>query len=148
MTWQKELESLKRSDGVLDPKDVVNFAKNPKTALHSKFEWDNVKAAHEHRLWQARLLIKACVTVIDHDKPPVHAFVSLESDRRNGGGYRVLADVLSDDERRDELMQQSLKELRVWQKKYEQLEALAPIYEAAEQVREAFVAPQGLARVG
>ena len=38
--------------GKLRPKDVVEFARNPATALHECFEWDDKKAAVQGRLWE------------------------------------------------------------------------------------------------
>lgn len=46
-------------DGHLTAEAVVSDAANPKSPLHSRFEWDNSKAAHEHRLEQARALIRS-----------------------------------------------------------------------------------------
>lgn len=51
-----EIESAK---GRLTPKAVVRAAANPRNPLHSHFEWDDTKAAQEHRLEQARHLIRS-----------------------------------------------------------------------------------------
>lgn len=51
---KKELSGLGSS---FTPEDVVAYAANPKTALHSFFEWDDSVAAKKWRLHQARNLI-------------------------------------------------------------------------------------------
>lgn len=44
----------KKHGGVLRPKDVVKVAADPEHILHDIFEWDDSKAAYQHRLSQAR----------------------------------------------------------------------------------------------
>lgn len=79
----------KRHKGKLRPCDVVDFARNPETALHGQFCWDDTEAAQKWRLHQARDIIRVQVTIIKTDTPPVRAFVSLKNDRKTkGGGYR------------------------------------------------------------
>lgn len=128
-----ELKTLERR-GLLRPEDVVEFASDPDTALHSRFQWDDEKAGHAYRLWQARQLIKVVVEVVAKDTEPINAYVSLQSDRQTGG-YRTLVSVLSDDEKREELLLQAWRELEFWERKYRQLEELAPIFEAASKAK-------------
>ena len=41
----KTIKINKKNHGLLKPEKVLEFAKNEKTALHSRFEWDNKKAS-------------------------------------------------------------------------------------------------------
>lgn len=134
-----ELEQICQSHGgVLRPEDVVAFARNKRTALHSEFEWDDEKASTEYRLWQARTVIRVAVTVLPSphaDQEPVRAYVSVASDRvRPGGGYRPLADVMINDEMRAELVAEALGEVKRWRRKYERLRELVPIFRAIDKV--------------
>lgn len=134
-----ELEQICQSHGgVLRPEDVVAFARNERTALHSEFEWDDVKASAEHRLWQARTVIRVTVAVLPSphaDQEPVRAYVSVVSDRvRPGGGYRPLADVMTNDEMRAELVTEALGEVKRWRRKYERIRELVPIFRAIDKV--------------
>jgi len=134
----EELELVaSRHGGILRAEDVVEFARNPETELHKHFEWDDSKAAHEYRLWQARQVIRVYATIIPNENVgEVRAYVSLYPDRTQpGGGYRPLAVVLSDDQLREQLLRQALKEADTWRHKYQQLERLAPIFKALEQVK-------------
>lgn len=54
----KELKQLEDRKGRLTPEQVLEAASDPKSALHSQFEWDDSKAAYAHRLDQARELIR------------------------------------------------------------------------------------------
>lgn len=120
----------KQSGGILYPAKVVEFAKDETTALHSRFTWDDTEAARRYRLVQAGEIIRVNVMVISKEAPPVRAFVSLSTDRKAGGGYRALVDVLSDDAMMQRLLDDAMAELEALKKKYEQLAALRPIWAA------------------
>jgi hypothetical protein len=117
---------------------VVVFARNKRTALHSEFEWDDAKASAEYRLWQARTVIRVAVTVLPSphaDQEPVRAYVSVASDRvRPGGGYRPLADVMTNDEMRSEMVIEALNEVKRWRRKYDRIRELVPIFRAIDKV--------------
>jgi len=134
-----ELEHIRKSHGgVLRPEDVVKFAKNKRTALHSEFEWDDEKASAEYRLWQARQVIRVTVQVLPSPHSgdePVRAYVSITSDRvQPGGGYRALSDVMTHEEQRGELINEALGEVKRWRRKYERLRELVPIFRAIDKV--------------
>lgn len=44
--------------GQVTPTGVIAAAEDPSNILHSEFEWDNSVAGHQHRLAQARMLIR------------------------------------------------------------------------------------------
>jgi hypothetical protein len=136
---REELEQIRQSHGgLLRPEDVVRFARNKRTALHSEFEWDDEKASAEYRLWQARCVIRVSVTVLPSphsDQEPVRAYVSVVRDRvQPGGGYRSIVDVMGDEEMRSELVNEALGEVKRWRRKYERLRELVPIFRAIDKV--------------
>lgn len=133
---QKELKRLTK-DGVIQPADVVKAASNPKSAMHHLFTWDDSKAAHEYRLYQARQILRTYVVVEDAPtKTTVRAFVSLRPDRhKEGGGYRHIADVLSDEQLYQQMLRDSLQEIRGLQVKYQRIRELRPVFDAADEVQ-------------
>jgi hypothetical protein len=139
MKISDELDLIaKRNNGILRPKDVVEYARNAKTALHSKFTWDDTKAAEEYRLWQAREVIRVTVIELPGNSDPIRAFVSLTDDRQNDdGGYRYLVDILADPTRRNQLLREAMEDFRRWKNKYDRLAELEPIFKAAKKVRKA-----------
>ena len=131
-----ELEEVRRSHkGLLRPPDVVAYAENPETELHGCFLWDNDRAGHQYRLWQARELIRVSVEVVAGFDEPVSVYVSLRDDRKAGHGYRALADVLTDARRRKMLLVEALDDFRRMERKYAQLKELAEVFAAARRVR-------------
>lgn len=120
--------------GLLMPAAVVAFARDPDTALHSQFDWNDTSAAQAHRLHQARMVIRLHVTVIGASADPIRAFVSLSSDRSGAGGYRAMVDVIEDDIQREIMLADALTELRRIQRKYKGLSALRRVWEALDNV--------------
>lgn len=120
--------------GVLKPEDVVAFARDKQTALHSCFTWDDTEAAHQYRLVQARQIIRVFVVVEPGAPRNVRAFVSLTPDRKKeGGGYRPLVSVMSDGELYQQLLQDALRELSAMQQRYRRIKELEKVFLAAEE---------------
>lgn len=134
MTSMEELEQIRReNDGHLYPEAVVDFAKNPATELHKRFDWEDSEAARRWRLHQAGQIIRAAVTIIpsgNNNVVKIRAFVSLPSDRLNARGYRGVRDVLSDEIMFDEHLNRLLADVTALQAKYSVFEPLRPVVAA------------------
>lgn len=124
-----ELRQIERKhNGILRANDVVAYAENPATALHSRFEWDDTKAGYQYRLLQARNLIRVQVHIISEDIEPVRCYVSLKENRQNkGGGYLGMGMVLMDRKKRETLLQEAYQDMEVFIHKYERLKELAGV---------------------
>jgi hypothetical protein len=136
---RKFLEKLaKRSGGVLLVDEVLAVAADPKCILHKHFQWDDTKAAESFRKMQARQLIQKCVVTIE--KAPdvqVRAFVSMAADQNAGGGYRMMVDVLSDDDLKAQLLHEMQVALFKWKKQINLLDKeTAAIIDKLEEVLE------------
>ena len=86
-----ELERIHEQHAGVTPDRVVREAKPKRAALHDAFEWDDTKAGHEHRLLQARNLIRS-VCVIVEDRDPVTVFYHVQvpsNDDGSTGVYRT-----------------------------------------------------------
>jgi hypothetical protein len=129
----RELAALE-ADGKLMPEHVVDYARDPSTALHGCFEWDDGEAAQRWRLHQARQIIRCRVQIVERTAEPVRAYVSLRSEWGSGGGYRPLVSVLTDAELRAALLEQAKADARAWARKYRQLTELAAVFAAIEQL--------------
>lgn len=138
---QVELEAIRRRNGgILKAEDVVEFARVDTTALHSEFEWDDSKASAAYRLVQARKVIRVTVQMLPSPHAtdePIRAYVSVLSDRvLPGGGYRSFSEVMSDDDFREELINDALGEVKRWRRKYDRLRELSPIFRAIDRVEQ------------
>ena len=61
---------VEKECGKLTASSLLEYSKDPKSPLHSLFQWDNEKASNQWRLQQARLVINNVqITVLSADKP-------------------------------------------------------------------------------
>jgi len=126
-----ELRKIERDNGgVIFPAAVVDFARNPKTALHSAFEWDDGKAAEQYRQDQARRLMRVLVEVTPHNAEPIRAFVALKSERYEEGGYRHMPTLMRSETGRAAVLETALWELEAFREKYRELKELAEVFKA------------------
>jgi len=131
---QAQLEELRRIErdhgGTIYPTDVVAFARNPKTALHSAFLWNDTAAAEQYRLEQARRLLRVIVEHTPHTAEPIRAFVALKSERYVDGGYRHMPTLMRSEEGRAAVLETALWELDAFRQKYRAIKELAVVFEA------------------
>ena len=128
-------EIAAQNDGMVRAEAVVDYAKNPTTALHGIFTWDDKVAGVALRLQQARQLIRVMVAVLPGGDPlKYRAYVSLKEDRYNGEGYRAMVDVMSDGRLREIMLVEAMAEMQVFMAKYEAIKELSSVFEAMAKV--------------
>lgn len=121
-----ELESIRlKSDGFIRPKDVVDYARDPNTALHSHFTWDDSAAAEKYRLAEARAIIRVSIIVHESTSEKVRAFVSLSTNRHPNGGYRAFAEIIENETDTEIMLRDAINELASFKRKYEALKEIA-----------------------
>lgn len=83
--YGSELKRLARTqNGKLETEFVVTKARSEVSPLHDAFEWDDAAAAHQHRLKQARTLIRDIVEVqivpspLGQEERVIHQFYSIK----------------------------------------------------------------------
>jgi predicted MarR family transcription regulator len=129
----RELAEIAKINGnLLKPADVVEFARSPKTALHSQFEWDDELAGHAYRLWQARQLISIQYKSVKDINTRV--YVSLSTDRGESG-YRPIEAVVRHAPWREQMLADALAELSVFRRKYALLKELAELFDAMDKLK-------------
>lgn len=78
-----ELERIRAQYG-LTASAVVQQSRPKDAPLHPAFEWDDKAAAEQHRLWQARQIIRAVHVVYETDgrKEPVYVHIPKPPERK------------------------------------------------------------------
>ena len=114
MSIETELNLIRREHGgVLDPSDVVDYArKNKSSELHGRFNWNVSEAAREHWLWQARQIIRVHVQVLDRgdgSTAPMRAYFNTADEPERG--YRPTKPALSHEETRARIITAQLDRL-------------------------------------
>jgi hypothetical protein len=130
-----ELLRLKNDNGVINPAEVVKWARrNKKSHIHAALEWNDDVAAERYRVWQVRALIS--VHIVDPEGG--RRFVSLSIDRKHDGsnGYRAMDDVVARQDLREVMLADALADLERVQARYTKLTELEPVWAAAGSVRE------------
>ena len=129
-------EELDRTVG-LTPDNLVDASRPDDAPLHNEFEWDDATAAEEFRRVQARLIISNLSIVIEENKQePVRAFFSLQGGfRKNSGIYESTITIMTDEQKREKLLDNAKRELDAFVNKYQILTELADVFKAINDVR-------------
>ena len=118
--------------GELEPVHVVADARSKGSPLHSLFEWNDRKAAEQHRLQQARNLIGAIEVSFETSRgtQSVRAYVSLPDGP--GRKYHRTTDAMSDGSLRQMMLQQAMDDAEQYKARYEKLRELTAIFAAID----------------
>ena len=122
----KHLDRLrKRKGGVLTPQVVLDDAMTDESPLHDFFEWDDEEAAFQHRLSQARYLIRSVEVIIESgSKSPVRAYF-LVKEEDGERAYEHVRDVMKNPVKRAQVVARAKEEFEALKRKYEHLTELA-----------------------
>ena len=130
----QHLETVKQVMGGLNARTVVAFASDPESPLHGFFEWDPTAAAQLYREKQARGLIQR-VSVSFEDRQgamkETRAFVVVRDDIGGLAEYESLIEVMSDDDKRERLLQQAKQDIDALVAKYKTLQEFAGLMATA-----------------
>lgn len=135
----ERLECLRGAGaGELTPEAVVADAHHPTSPLHPLFEWNDSEAARQHRLAQARALIRSVVVryrAAPADGPrSVVAFVNLrEGDRQF---YTATAIALADPQKRAIVLRQAWEDFQALRKRYGELTEFAQMFVLLDEIEQ------------
>lgn len=114
--------------------DTLLQASEPEDApLHNEFEWDNDIAADNYRHIQAGNIIRN-LEIVCKEQEPTRAFMTIERRVAHNSSYEPTVEILSDEDKRDKLLEQALMELEWFKRKYDGIKALAAVFEAIDAV--------------
>jgi hypothetical protein len=121
-----------KSGGELEPRDVVNAARDKNNPLHIHFEWDDRVAAESYRVDQARNLIRL-VRVVDEaaSDGTARAFISVNG--KNGVAYRSVDDVKASQDLQEAVLEQAEKDLEAFERRYKELKDICAIVRQARE---------------
>ena len=137
----QELERLQEKHNGLTAAVVVSVAQNADSPLHSAFEWDDSVAAHEYRVTQARYILRSIVIKqVDKEEKQTRAFIVVRETEEKGSIYLDTVTVFSNTELRVQALNRAMKELESFRKKYADLEELADVLSAIDNVAKRKVA--------
>ncbi len=124
-------------DGKLTPKELVEVSRDENAPLHNEFEWRDGVAAEKYREVQAGYIIRSVAVKItqlpatvtqldlkltDVKEPTVRFFHATVGDT----SYDSIETVANDDEKRNELLKQCIKDINAFKEKYDILRSVLP----------------------
>lgn len=135
----EELDRIRRENGdTLTPGLVVDESRPEDAALHPAFEWDDPTAAEKYREDQARRIIRNVYPIhVDErtgESRPVLGYVSVDLPDA-GRRYITTARAMSDDELREQVLEDAVKAFEALRTRYQHIRDLAPIFQAIDRVK-------------
>lgn len=130
-TAGKELERIESKHGKVSAQLVLAESKSKKAPLHGCFEWNNDIAAEKYRLSQAGDIIRNLVVILDEyqQSEPVRAFVNVVSEApTKTGDFINIVTAMKDKNSRAVVLENALRELKEFQKKYKDLNELSGVF--------------------
>jgi len=134
-----EFEKIKAKNGnKLTAGIVVIEARKSRSVLHKSFEWDDAIAAEEHRLEQARKMLRSIEVVYEDTPhiPPTRGYVTVTETARKDAPERKVylstEDALKDPCARDEILGNAIRDALTYRRKYAGLSELSKIFVAID----------------
>lgn len=134
-----ELEKIRKREGNITPRSVVEQAKKRNSALHRHFEWDDAKAADLHRLEQARKVLRSIEIIhIEAPNAPAKAYSIVTAptagkEEKPKRVYTSTKEALQDPIQRDEILAQAIREAISYRRKYAALQELSKVFSAMDE---------------
>lgn len=117
--YQEALEELAAKNGdALTPQEIVLEARDKKSVLHKAFEWDDSVAGEKYRLMQARVMVNNIRIKIDGKKEPAFFNARVVIENKVVQKYFPAQRVKTNEEIRNAILQDLIKEIRHLQQKY------------------------------
>ncbi len=80
-------EIAKNNGGRIDPKTVVDVARDPAHPFHDEFTWDDEQAANEFRLIQATNLLRSVKMQVTYEEHTYRVPLYVADTSEEGSGY-------------------------------------------------------------
>lgn len=123
----EEISSLKE----ITPQNVVDLARNENSVIHNDFEWNDTVAGEKYRNIQARQMIQNFVIVREEkEAEPIRALQISTTVNE----YKPVEIILRNEDEYQSLLKRALAELEAFERRYQTLTELEPIFEVMKQI--------------
>lgn len=140
------LENIEQRDGEVTSRSFLDYSRPEESETHSMFEWDDSVAAEKYRLKQAACIINqlevrlVCEGAPAEDKRVeiVPAFVNAQRKTAPMTSARFVnvVSAMDNDETRDHVLHNALRELRAFRDKYRTVSQFASLFKAVDELIE------------
>lgn len=128
----ERLEAITARAGSITPRDVVEDARDPGSPLHPLITWDDAVAAEEHRLAQARRILRSVYPVhVDAEgrERPVLGWINATVPDE-GRVYVTTVRAVTDEELRGQVLEEAMDAMRSLQARYQHIAELEDVFHA------------------
>ena len=117
------MEEIEARDGTVTKESFLDASRPEESPTHGCFEWDDSVAAEMYRLHQSSDCIRDLVITISSgdEKTKAPAFVKITEQGPVSAEYKSIGIAMNDDQDRQIVLKNALKELRAFQQKYNNL---------------------------
>lgn len=132
----EHFEKLCEEHGEVTSKNLLESARPKDSCVHDCFEWNDGIAAEKYRLSQASDMITNLVKVAmieNEEKQKTYpAFVNVSEKHTETGSYISTEVALSNEKTRRIVLNRALTELKIFKKKYSDLNELSGVFNAID----------------
>ncbi len=130
------LSNLQERAGYVTPSLIVDSSRTEESPLHNYFEWDDSIAGEQYRRVQAGTILRTIVLVkasgVEEEEPiRVRAFMNIQEEDDEGdvrSMFMSVGRVMENDSYRNYVLEQALRELGSFRRKYAQLKELDDVF--------------------
>ena len=119
--------------------EMIDDARSEDSPIHEFFEWDDTVAAEEHRHYQCNLLRRGVKVVrkINGQENVAPAFITVkhrDTTKDQPTTFKPIEVILADPEGRDYLLEEAIRELIRFRRKFATLDSLANFFKELDAV--------------
>ena len=119
--------------GELNAEKLVEVSRPEDAPLHNEFEWDDSIAAEMYRKSQAGQIIRH-IAIKAEANAPVRAFFNIEYGSKE---FESINTIVQHEEKYDLLLNRAIRELEVFQRKYQMITELHDVFDAIQKIKTA-----------
>jgi hypothetical protein len=135
--------AARTEDGCVTPEMVLKASEPEDSLLHDNFEWDDEKAGHSFRIWQARVLLNKMTLQVEGSEIREFENLVVRVDSKKVQGYFSIDRIMENKNLKNAVVIQVQKDLLSMLKKYKRYEKIYTVLSEAkrkiEQEAEAFM---------
>lgn len=135
-----EIKRIGKLEGQVTPPLIVKNSRNKNAKLHNYFIWNNAICGERYRESQAAHLLRCLIVVTEREgREPleVRLYHDLDGAPKHPGEYCIITDILSDEEKRKQLLQQAYDELQDWRMRWRDLQEFTDFFLMADKLEAA-----------
>lgn len=127
-------EQLSQTEAGLTAETLLNANKPKNAPLHNDYEWNNQKAANQWRLHQSRHFMDSLTVVMVNYETSEELQTRAVHITTEPHKYEPITTIIQSESKYECLLSNAFSELQAFQRKYNMLKELTPVFQAITEV--------------